>query len=270
MIDKEMAAGHPRPFVKWVGGKRSILPELLARLPKKYKTYNELFVGGAALFFASGQKRAALSDINPHLVTAFQVVRDDVSGLIRALKEHKSCHNKGYYYQARALLALEEDPIQTAALFIYLNKTCFNGLYQVNKSGAFNVPMGSYKDPKIVDEENLRICSIALQGVKVVQCDFYRIIPKAGDFYYLDPPYHKTYTGYDKSGFSNNDHEDLATFCDRIDKTGGLFMLSNSNTDFVRSLYRPYRIDIVAASRSVSCKGGSRGKANEVIVRNYD
>ena len=259
-----------RPFVKWVGGKRSIVPDLLARMPKTYGTYHELFVGGAALFFAVQPKSAYLSDINFHLVMTFRAVRDDVAGLIRNLKIHESRHDKDYYYRARTRLFRERDPVKIAALVIYLNKTCYNGLYRVNKSGGFNVPMGDYKDPLIVDEENLANCSRVLRGVEIVQHSFSQVKPKVGDFYYLDPPYHKTYTGYDGSGFGDKEHEALAAFCDEITKAGAFFMLSNSNTDFVRSLYKPYRIDTVAASRSVSCKGEQRGKENEIIARNYD
>lgn len=259
-----------RPFVKWVGGKRSILPDLLARMPKEYGTYHELFVGGAALFFAVQPKSAYLSDINFHLVMTFQAVRDDVVGLIRNLKIHESRHDKDYYYRARTRLFREKDPVKIAALVIYLNKTCYNGLYRVNKSGGFNVPMGDYKDPLIVDEENLENCSRVLQGVEITQHSFAQRKVKAGDFYYLDPPYHKTYTGYDGSGFGDQEHEALAAYCDGINSAGGLFMLSNSNTDFVRSLYKTYRIEMVAASRSVSCKGEQRGKENEIIVRNYE
>lgn len=258
-----------RPFLKWVGGKRSILPELTARLPKSYATYYEPFLGGGALFFAIQPKRAYLSDINFHLIITFQIVRDNVEELIRNLKVHANNHNKKYYLQSRERLFKEKEPVKIAALFIYLNKTCFNGLYRVNKAGKFNVPMGDYKNPTIVDEENLRNCSKVLQNTDIFQENFEQIKPLKNDFYYLDPPYHQTYDGYNGDGFGDKEHTKLADFCHKIDRKGGYFMLSNSDTHLVRVLYKGYNIEKVLASRSVSCKGNQRGKENELIIRNY-
>lgn len=258
-----------RPFLKWVGGKRSIMPELIDRLPKEYGDYYEPFLGGGALFFAVQPKRAYLSDINFHLVLTFQAVRDDLDRLIRNLKIHTTKHNKEYYLKARTRLFKEKDPTKIASLFIYLNKTCFNGLYRVNKAGGFNVPMGDYKNPAILDEDNLRNCSKVLQGAKIHQEEFDQIKPKRGDFFYIDPPYHETYDGYNGSGFGDNEHKKLAHFCNIIDQKGGYFMVSNSDTNLVRTLYKAYNIEKVSASRSVSCKAHQRGKENELIIRNY-
>jgi DNA adenine methylase len=171
--------------------------------------------------------------------------------------------------KARKRLPFEKDNTKLASLFIYLNKTCFNGLYRVNKSGEFNVPMGDYKAPPILDEENLRSASALLQGVKIHQQSFDRVKPKKGGFYYIDPPYHETYSQYDGSGFGDKKHEELAKFCKEIDKIGGYFMVSNSDTDLVRTLYKGYTIEEVSASRSVSCKAHQRGKQNELLIRNY-
>lgn len=258
-----------RPFLKWVGGKRSILPELLRRMPDEYDTYNEPFLGGGALFFAEKPKEAYLSDINFHLVLTFQRVRDDVDGVIRNLKIHASRHDPEYYKKARTRLFKEKDTTKLAALFIYLNKTCFNGLYRVNKSGAFNVPIGDYKNPPILDEDNLRACSSVLQGVSIEQMPFTQIDPLKGDFFYLDPPYHETYEGYSAHGFGDDEHTKLAAFCKKIDERGGYFMLSNSDTPFVRKLYKGYTIEHVSAARSVSCKSAQRGRENELLIRNY-
>ena len=258
-----------RPFLKWVGGKRSILPELTARLPEEYTTYCEPFVGGGALFFATKAQNAYLSDMNFHLIITFQVVRDSVERLIHHLKRHATKHNKVYYYKARAKLFTERDNVKIAALFIYLNKTCFNGLYRVNKQGGFNVPLGDYEKPKILDEDNLRACSKALKGKKIRQHDFTQIKPAKSSFYYLDPPYHKTYDGYNGGGFGDDKHEQLSSFCHTIDKKGGYFMLSNSDTPLIRKLYKGYAVEVVESSRTISCKGSQRGKANEVIIRNY-
>ena len=258
-----------RPFLKWVGGKRSILPELQRRMPEGYETYNEPFLGGGALYFAEQPKDACLSDINFHLILTFQRVRDDVDGVIRALKVHASRHSPEYYGRARARLFKEKDNTKLAALFIYLNKTCFNGLYRVNKQGEFNVPIGDYKNPPILDEENLRACSEVLQGAEIEQKPFSQITPHKGDFFYLDPPYHNTYEGYAAQGFGDSEHDKLAEFCRGIDRKGGYFMLSNSDTPFVRKLYKGYNIEHVSAARSVSCKAHQRGREQELLIRNY-
>lgn len=258
-----------RPFLKWVGGKRSILPALIERLPNEYKTYHEPFLGGGALFFAVKPKEAYLSDINFHLVITFNAVKDEVDGVIKYLKKHDENHNKTYFLKARNLLFTEKDPVKIAALFIYLNKTCFNGLYRVNKSGKFNVPMGDYKNPPILDEENLRATSEALKDALIVQHGFLQIEPVKDGFYYIDPPYHNTYAQYDGSGFGDNEHINLAGFCIRINSVGGFFMVSNSDTPFIRNLYKKYNIERISASRSVSCKGEQRGKEKELLIRNY-
>ncbi|PIR98022.1 MAG: modification methylase [Candidatus Colwellbacteria bacterium CG10_big_fil_rev_8_21_14_0_10_42_22] len=260
---------YAKPFLKWVGGKRSVLPELVKRMPPDYKKYNEPFLGGGALYFEVQPKRAYLSDINFHLIITFNAVRDDVDRLIRNLKIHEGKHSKEYYAKARKRLFTEKDPTKIAGLFIYLNKTCFNGLYRVNKSGQFNVPMGDYKNPLIVDEDNLYNCSQLLQGAEVAQHDFLQMKPTKGDFFYLDPPYHESYSQYDSNGFGDEGHKRLALFAREIDKKGGYFMVSNSDTPFVRELYKGYTIEVIRASRTVSCKAHQRGKENELIIRNY-
>lgn len=258
-----------KPFVKWVGGKRSILKELLDRIPENYTTYNEPFLGGGALFFALNPEKAYLSDINFYLVITYRAIKEDVDRLIKNLKVHKRNHNLEYFKNARIRLSKEQDHIKVASLFIYLNKTCYNGLYRVNKSGLFNVPMGKYEDPAIVDEDNLRSCSEFLKNTNIQQHTFAHITPKKGEFYYLDPPYHQTFSGYDGSGFGDYEHSMLAQFCRDIDAKGGYFMLSNSDTPFVRELYKGYNIEVVSASRFISCKANKRNKQNELIIRNY-
>jgi DNA adenine methylase len=258
-----------RPFLKWVGGKRSILGELKARLPKSYGTYREPFIGGGALFFETQPERASISDINFHLILTYKAVRDDVDGLISALNEHQGKHSPKYFANARIELTREPDPTKVAALMIYLNKTCFNGLYRVNKSGEFNVPIGSYPDPALYEEDVLRSDSEALQGVEITQKPFDQTEVVREDFYYFDPPYHETYDGYNGKGFVDDQHRVLADLCREIDAAKGYFMLSNSDTPFVRSLFEGFTIENVAALRSVSCKGNQRGKENELIIRNY-
>lgn len=258
-----------RPFLKWVGGKRSILPELTKRLPAQYGTYREPFIGGGALYFAIQPGRAYLSDINFHLVIAYQAVRDDVNGLIALLQGYQKNHSKPNYLKARERLSIEQDPIKIAALFIYLNKTCYNGLYRVNKAGGFNVPMGSYVDPNLFEEDVLRNDSKLLQGVAIHQHSFIHCPVAREDFFYFDPPYHELYSQYDGSGFGEPEHKSLAAFCNEIHTAGAFFMLSNSDTDFVRGLYRSFHIEEVSASRTVSCKAHHRGRKNELIIRNY-
>lgn len=259
-----------KPFLKWVGGKRSILDELLKRVPEEYDAYHEPFMGGGALFFALQPTEAYLSDVNFHLVITFTAVRDNVDKLVRELKVHEKAHNKEYYLKARQRLFREKDPVKLAALFIYINKTCFNGLYRVNKAGGFNVPMGDYKNPAILDEENLRNASEVLKNVSIEQHSFEHTPIVRNDFYYIDPPYHETYEGYSSGGFGDNEHRKLAELCRKIDNKGGYFMVSNSDTPFVRELYRGFTIETVSASRSVSCKAHQRGKENELLIRNYN
>jgi len=258
-----------KPFIKWVGGKRSILNILIERLPKSYTSYNECFVGGGALFFELQPEHAVLSDINSRLIITYIAIRDSLDQVIDLLKKHKEKHSKSYYLQARDYFSHEQDPTVIASLFIYLNKTCFNGLYRVNQSGKFNVPMGDYKNPAILDENNLRNVSKVLQNVEITQCPFYQSEIKNGAFYYLDPPYHNTYSSYDSNKFGDIEHKNLADFCKQLNKAGCYFMLSNSDTDLIRELYKDFVIEGVIANRFVSCTVAQRGKAGELLIRNY-
>lgn len=265
----------PTPFVKWVGGKRSILPELLSRLPSNMHSYYECFVGGGALFFASRPNSAVISDINSRLINTYVVVRDRVDDLIKELTLHSKRNDATYYtkvrlrFNADAELTSDSALLRQAAAFIYLNKTCFNGLFRENSKGEFNVPFGKYAKPSILDECNLRLCSAALQGVRILHQSFVDIDIVSNGFYYLDPPYDQTFTSYDSQGFSTELQVRLAATCYSIDAAGGKFMLSNSDTEFIRRLYSRFNIETVAASRLVACKSASRGKVTELIVRNY-
>ena len=258
-----------KPFLKWVGGKRSILPELLKRLPKKYARYHEPFLGGGALFFAVNPKEAILSDINFDLILTYIAVRDNLEQLAKLLKQHEKKHSSHYFSEARKRLATETDIVQIAALFIYLNKTCFNGVYRVNKSGMFNVPMGNYKSITLYDDEVMKLDSAALKNAVIEQKPFTQIEIQKNDFFYFDPPYHKTYDGYNGDGFTDEQHSKLAEMCHRINSANAYFMLSNSDTPFIRKLYSDFNIESVSATRSVSCKASQRGKENELIVTNY-
>lgn len=259
-----------KPFIKWAGGKSSIKDELIAKLPKKYSSYHELFLGGGAIFFNLQPKKAYISDINIKLITTYQSIQNEVETIITQLKTHQKKHNINYYLDCRKEFNSETDPLRIASLFIYLNKTCYNGLYRVNQKGHFNVPMGNYKNPNILDEDNLRQCSKILQNTHIKYIDFKSIKPKSNQFFYMDPPYHQTFTSYTKNGFDDNEQINLYNTCTIIDKNKGYFMQSNSDTPFIRKLYKDYNIDTIKVPRFISCNKNNRKKAPELIIRNYE
>ncbi len=272
---EDYGAGIAAPFVKWVGGKRNIIGDLVARLPDSFEGYWEPFAGGSALFFerADGLTVAHLSDNNFDLVITYNVIKRDPEPLIRRLKEHAAKHSPDYYYKVRAQHELQ-DPIETAARLIYLNKTCYNGLYRVNKRGEFNAPVGSYKNPDVVTEDNLRACSKTLAIATIEYRDFDTIAPQAGDFVYFDPPYHPTidssFTNYTKLDFTEQDQVRLRDFATTLSKEGVKVMLSNSDTPFIRDLYkdRAFTIGTVQAPRMINCKPNKRSAVSEVLITN--
>lgn len=264
------------PFIKWVGGKRSIISEILPRVPKKINNYWEPFLGGAALFYELQERinHAYLSDVNIDLVITYSVVKKNVKELIELLKVHQKNHNEEYYYKIRKQHSLK-DPIELAARFIYLNKTCFNGLYRVNKSGEFNVPMGKYTNPDICSDKRLLLCQKAFKKADINYKDFTAITPVAGDFVYFDPPYHPTnetsFTDYAKDGFTEKDQSRLRDFALELHRNGVKVMLSNSNTAYIRDLYKSniFKTGIVHAPRNVNCKPNKRNSVEEVLITNY-
>jgi len=255
-----------KPFLKWVGGKRLLLPELLARAPSSYSDYYEPFVGGGAFFFALRPRRARLSDANPHLILAYRAVRDSVEELITMLRVHKRKHSRAYFFHSCKRFAAETDPVAKAALLIYLNKSCYNGIYRLRKMGEYGASIGNSENPPIPGGDILRADSAALRGVRIQRSDFTRIKPKRDAFYFFDPPYHRTHDDFYGSNFGEDSHQALAGLCKEIDQAGGRFLLSNSDTEFVRSLYESYNIEQVPAPRSVS--GGHAVKI-DLLVRNY-
>ena len=267
-----------RPFVKWAGGKSQLISELTRRLPPSFNNYFEPFVGGGALFFHLLPEKAFLSDINEELVNAYLAVRDNVEGLLRALRRHR--YEKEYYYSVRAWdrdsRYRQRSPLSRAARLIYLNKTCYNGLYRVNSNGHFNVPFGDYTNPAIADSRNLRLCSKALSCAQItVQC-YLDMEGKArkGDLIYLDPPYAplsttSLFTSYTKAGFDVQDQIALRDLCRRLDKKGVFFMASNSSAPLILDLYREFNLQFVEAHRFVNSKADARGRIKEVIVTNY-
>ncbi len=270
-------ASPARPVLKWAGGKGRLLPQLLARLPDDFQAYHEPFIGGGALFFAlAGAGRsgpAYLSDANPSLIDVYRALRDGVDEVIAALQGH--VYEREHYYRVRAQRPADLSLPERAARVIYLNKTCYNGLYRENKRGEFNVPFGRYKNPTICDEPNLRAAARALQGVDVARRPFSTVLDHArpGDFVYFDPPYHPlsptaNFTAYDRAGFGPDDQQRLRDVFAALGERGVRAMLSNSDTPFVRELYDGFRIEQVWVGRAVNSKAGGRGKVAEVIVRN--
>ena len=266
------------PIVKWVGGKRQLMFELLKNMPKNYNRYFEPFIGGGALFFELQPDNAYISDMNEELINLYQVVRDNVDELITDLQKHDI--SKEYFMEIRNIDRTDEyenwSDIQKASRFIYLNRTCFNGMYRVNSQGQFNVPFGHYKNPRILDENNLINCSNLLQKTEIKHADFSEILKKVkkGDFVYFDPPYvplseTSSFTSYTKDGFDIDMQFKLRDVCDELDSIGVKFLLSNSDTKLVNELYENYNIKKVFASRQINANADGRGKITEVLVRNY-
>ena len=270
-------------FVKWAGGKGQLIDQFKPLFPKKFKRYIEPFVGSGAVFFHIIQnfkpKEIILSDINEELINAYQIIKTDVERLIVELKQHKEYHTtegKKYYLTIRATSPSDLPSLEIAARFIYLNKTCFNGLYRVNMKGGFNVPMGSYKNPDIVQEEKLRVVSELLKNVKIKVMSFEKVLNLArkDDFIYFDPPYQplknkKSFTTYTKDAFLEDEQRLLEEIFGKLDKKGCFVMLSNSDTKFIKDLYAKYNMHFVKATRMINCNGDKRGKINEVVVTNY-
>lgn len=269
-----------KPVIKWVGGKRQLIPKIKEYMPTEYNRYFEPFIGGGAVFFELKQTDSFINDYNPELTNLYEIIKNKPQELIKELSKH--LNTEEYYY---ALRRLDREPakykriskVKKASRFIFLNKTGFNGLYRVNKQGQNNVPYGRYTDPKIFDEDNIMACSRQLQSTTILTGDFENIKEhvEAGDFIYLDPPYvplnaTSNFTGYTDQGFDDDMQFRLKGLCDYIDSIGAYFMLSNSYTDFILDLYGDYTIKTVEANRTLNCKASGRGKVNEVLVMNYE
>lgn len=263
----------PKSFVKWVGGKQQLLGELLKQLPHKYAKYAEPFVGGGALFFSVRPENALLADSNGELINAYQVVRDDVEALMQSLSAH--VNESDYFYKVRATPPMTLTNIERASRFIYLNKTCFNGLYRVNKKNEFNAPFGKYKNPTICDKRTLKAANRALQGVTLQATYFQTTLAEteSNSFVYLDPPYlpvsDTSFTSYSKKEFGVKEHSQLADCFDTLSKRGVKCLLSSSDVKWSRDRYQDYKIIEVSARRSINSNGKGRGKTGELLIRNY-
>lgn len=271
------------PFVKWVGGKRQLLKEIEQELPKDLSRlkFFEPFVGGGALFFHLQPRCAAINDVNPDLVNAYETIKTDVEGLIRNLKTHKN--EVDYFYEIRALDREKKfsklSNIERASRLIYLNKTCFNGLYRVNNSGEFNSPFGRYENPNIVNEPVLRAVSHFLNAndIKITNFDYETsLINIDGNaLVYFDPPYHpisdsSNFTGYVAGGWGEDEQKRLRDLCDQLTDKGVKFLLSNSSAPLIYDLYNKYQIKTIKAARSINSVGTKRGDVDEVLIKNYD
>ena len=292
-----------KPFIKWVGGKGQLLPEINKLYPielgKNINKYAEIFLGGGAVLFDILSKykldEVYISDKNLELINTYKSIRDNVDILIKSLKEMEEQYiplnnenRKIYYYKKREeynslKINSEVNNIEKAVLFIFLNKTCFNGLYRVNKKGEFNVPMGAYKKPKICDEENLKNVSLTLRNVKIVYAD-YRESEKFIDdktFVYIDPPYRplnitSSFTSYTENDFNDKEQIELAEYINVLNKKGAKIVISNSdpkNNDiddnFFDKLYKNYNINRVKATRMLNSNASLRGAINELLITNY-
>lgn len=291
-----------KPFIKWVGGKSQLIEQLDAQLPAEFGswenvTYIEPFVGGGAMLFYMLQrypniKRAVINDINSDLVCCYQTVRDQVEALIESLRDYEQLYlalqtednRKDFYMAARSRYNEKNlDSIENTTLFFFLNRTCFNGLYRVNKSGLFNVPFGKYANPTICDPDTLRMDSELLQRVEIMNGDFEETFQHAqgNTLFYFDPPYRplsdtSSFNDYTKEAFNDDAQIRLKEYCDRIHAAGYQFMLSNSDCkgkneadNFFDVLYEAYQIERVWASRNINANPSKRGKLTEILVRNY-
>lgn len=259
-----------KPFVKWVGGKRGIMKSLLTYTPTQINNYYEPFVGGGALFFeiANRTKYSYLSDLNADLITCYQIIKTKPLELIEALKTHKENHCKDYYYATRSKQDLKCF-VQNTARFIYLLATCFNGLYRVNKKNIFNAAFGYYKNPNILDEDNLKSVHQVLQNTTITHQDFSKINPTKGDFVYFDSPYHDSFLEYTKDKFTEKDQERLRDFALNLSKNGINVMISNSNTKFIKDLYKN-DFEIIEITTSKSINPNHRKPSTELLIKNYD
>lgn len=260
-----------RPFLKWAGGKTQLLEQIFARFPARYNRYHEPFLGGGAVFFALQPQRAVLSDVNQDLVQAYQAIRDDAEGVIAQLLRHRA--DPEYFYKIRAQKSHRLKATASAARTIYLNRTCFNGLYRVNQQGQFNVPYGRYNNPKICNHQNILAVSQILQGATLRHQSFENIGRqiRRGDLVYFDPPYDPisntaSFTSYARGGFGRQAQTQLRDLFSRLAKRGVHVVLSNSDTPFIRSLYQEHRIERVMARRSINSCSSKRGCVAEVII----
>lgn len=268
---KTLASVQAKPILKWAGGKTQMLSDLLPKVPASYGRYIEPFFGGGALFFALQPENAIIADSNPELINMYRQVADNVDEVIRYLKKYENTSE--VFYEVRSLEWETLPQAEAAARTIFLNRTCFNGLYRVNKQSKFNVPYGKYKNPKICDEDGLRAASVALKKAEILCGDYLLVLDhyaQPGDFVFLDPPYlpiseYSDFKRYTKEQFYEEDHIELAKIIMRLHERGCHVVLTNSNHSLVHELYAPFAIEVIQTKRHISCNGSTR-KGEDVIV----
>lgn len=275
-----------KPFVKWAGGKRQLMSEIIKYKPKTYKKFVEPFVGGGSVFMELQNNKTVINDFNSELINTYIVIRDNLDELIQELEKHKENDSKEYFYTLREWdrngILEEKSNVERASRFIYLNKTCFNGLFRVNSQNQFNVPYGNYKNPNIVNKEVLIADSKFLNksGIKIMNGDFEKAAKTArkGDFVYFDPPYaplvedSQSFVGYTLNGFDYEEQVRLRDLFIELDKKGCFVMLSNSSSKLIHDLYSDYKENtiIIEATRNINSKASGRGKVDEVLIMNYN
>ena len=272
-----------KPFVKWAGGKRQIMPEIKKYVPENYDTFYEPFVGGGAVFFELAPKKAVINDYNSELMNVFECIKDEdkFDKMCTELNHHEANHSEEYYYQVRNI---DRDvkkynklaDYKKAARTIYLNKACFNGLYRVNSKNEFNVPFGKKEKVNTYEGQNLGVvhCILNFNDIKLLSTDFEEAVKdaKKGDFVYLDPPYDSdtsTFNDYTENGFNKDEQIRLAKLFKELSDRGCYVMLSNHNTILVNELYKDFNIHVIEAKRNINANGKKRGKVEEVIITNY-
>lgn len=260
--------------LKWPGGKQKLLSQYKKFIPSSVLNYHEPFFGGGAMFFSGlfATKNSFLSDANQDLINTYICIRDNLHDLIHLFMDHQEKHSEEYYYLIRE--SEPRDSLKRAARFIYLNKTCFNGLYRVNSKGKFNVPMGGYSNPNICNKSALLDASSKLSDCELSVRDFREIKPLPGDFVFLDPPYYpisksSNFTAYTSEGFGKEDHFDLKKLMSRMSGQGVLVMQSNSDCDFIRNLYSEFKIHEITAPRCINGNPAKRNSINEVLITSY-
>lgn len=273
-----------KPFVKWAGGKRQIMPEIKKYVPENYDTFYEPFVGGGAVFFELAPRKAVLNDYNSELMNVFECIKDEVKfdKMCKELNKHEMLHSKEHYEDVRKV---DRDKIEynkladykKAARTIYLNKACFNGLYRVNSKNEFNVPFGKKNKVNTYEGQNLDVISgyLNYNDIEILSVDFEEAVKNAkkGDFIYFDPPYDSdthTFNSYTEDGFNKDEQRRLARVFKELDERGCFVMLSNHNTILVSELYKDYNFHFIEAKRNINANGKKRGKVEEVIITNYE
>jgi len=283
MRNKGAKTEYPYPFLKWAGGKRQLIPQMKKYFPEKFNKYIEPLVGGGAVFFYLFRNNlihndAILIDNNNELINCYKTIEENLDQVINLLNKYKN--EKDYYYEIRKKdrnleIYRNLTDIEKASRTIYLNKTCYNGLYRVNSKGQFNVPFGRYKKPNYCDKENLKAASVALKSVKIIESSFESCLDYAeeGDFIYLDPPYHpltktSSFTSYTKEDFGIDAQKKLFEVFEKLDERRCKILLTNSYSEFILNLYKEYNKVIIKAKRAINCDASKRGVIKEILILN--